>query len=309
MGPYDDEQQLNPPIGDARQEAHEEPQPVAESVEQYVRLHEHIERLRADRRPRLPGQLSDDEIRAYQMAALFRAAAPRADAPDPVFVSRLLDELAQLQPAPAAPDKGPQTPSLQTSATRPAEVPRKRRTVSRRGIIARGLGAVAAAAVAGVAGGMAVEHRLTQTSGSPPAQVDLVPPGGGVWVAVAKADAIPVGGVLRFTSDYIVGFVRHTETGFSALSGVCTHMGCMLLWNPTPRTFDCPCHGGRFSEDGTSAPSSSWPYKPLPSLLTRVEDGQVQVYVVPPATPTTADPTQQYGERAQVQDRPGEARG
>jgi len=304
MGPYDDEQQLNPPTadGDARHKAHDEPQPVAESVEQYVRLHEHIERLRADRRPRQPGRLSEDEVRAYQMAALFRAAAPGANDPDPVFVSRLLGELADSRPAPAETDQ-----SGQSGETTPAPVPtakaaRTRRTVSRRGILARGLGAAAAAAVVGVAGGMAVERRLDKTPNVGPLTADLVPAGSGVWVSVAKADAIPVGGVLRFTTDYIVGFVRHTETGFSALSGVCTHMGCILKWNPTPRTFDCPCHGGRFSEDGSSAPSSSWTYRPLPTLGTRVEDGQVQVYVVPPVTPMAADPTQQYGDRTRVQD-------
>ena len=31
----------------------------------------------------------------------------------------------------------------------------------------------------------------------------------------------------------------------------CPHMGCALKWNPQERSWDCPCHGSRFSESGT----------------------------------------------------------
>lgn len=30
----------------------------------------------------------------------------------------------------------------------------------------------------------------------------------------------------------------------------CPHMGCALKWNPAERSFDCPCHGSRFDQDG-----------------------------------------------------------
>ncbi len=30
----------------------------------------------------------------------------------------------------------------------------------------------------------------------------------------------------------------------------CPHMGCALNWNPEEHSWDCPCHGSRFDEDG-----------------------------------------------------------
>jgi Rieske Fe-S protein len=249
---------------------------ATEQVEDYLRLEEHITRLQANRRPRRPPRLPPDHVRVYQTAALFRAAAPAAAEPDPEFAAQLRARL----------EREAQQGHGAATAGRP-----RARSVSRRNLLAGGLTAAAAAA-AGVAAGVGLDR--TDHGAAPTTwNTQLVP--NGVWTALFPAGELPVGGVRRFATDQVVGFVRHTAAGFEALSGACTHMGCLVVWNNTARTFDCPCHGGRFLENGWAAPSSPVAYRPLPAIATRVAGGLVQVYVPQPsaATPnidTSAEP-------------------
>lgn len=34
-------------------------------------------------------------------------------------------------------------------------------------------------------------------------------------------------------------------------SATCSHLGCTVNWNKDATEFQCPCHGGRFAEDGS----------------------------------------------------------
>lgn len=71
-----------------------------------------------------------------------------------------------------------------------------------------------------------------------------------------------------------VGVVR-TEKGFRAFSLICTHLGCIVQWNGTGRTFDCPCHAGSFDTEGRVVAGP--PPKPLPEYKVSVVQGEIIV--------------------------------
>ncbi len=50
------------------------------------------------------------------------------------------------------------------------------------------------------------------------------------------------------------------------LSAICPHMGCIVAWNSAERTWDCPCHGSRFTSHGALITG------PAESGLTRLDD-------------------------------------
>lgn len=44
---------------------------------------------------------------------------------------------------------------------------------------------------------------------------------------------------------------RDSEGTPHLLCAVCPHLGCIVAWNESELTWDCPCHGSRFEADGT----------------------------------------------------------
>lgn len=47
-----------------------------------------------------------------------------------------------------------------------------------------------------------------------------------------------------------VGAFRDEQGQLHMVDTTCTHMGCELTWNDAERTWDCPCHGSRFTYEG-----------------------------------------------------------
>ncbi|MBT1707550.1 FAD-dependent oxidoreductase [Fulvivirgaceae bacterium PWU5] len=47
-----------------------------------------------------------------------------------------------------------------------------------------------------------------------------------------------------------IALSRDSEGALHAVSPTCTHMGCHVAWNLAEQSWDCPCHGARYSPDG-----------------------------------------------------------
>jgi glycine/D-amino acid oxidase-like deaminating enzyme/nitrite reductase/ring-hydroxylating ferredoxin subunit len=74
------------------------------------------------------------------------------------------------------------------------------------------------------------------------------------WLARPEADSVRK---LKRGDGMIIGSrgkkraVFRDENGkLCQLSPVCTHLGCLVRWNPAESTWDCPCHGSRFKPTG-----------------------------------------------------------
>ena len=47
-----------------------------------------------------------------------------------------------------------------------------------------------------------------------------------------------------------VGVFKDDDGSLHVVDTTCTHMGCELNWNSAEKSWDCPCHGSRFTYDG-----------------------------------------------------------
>lgn len=70
-------------------------------------------------------------------------------------------------------------------------------------------------------------------------------PGGGSLHDLGPGE----GAVLDHDGEKVAAY-NDPAQGLRAMSARCTHLGCIVAFNTAERTFDCPCHGSRFDNDG-----------------------------------------------------------
>lgn len=58
------------------------------------------------------------------------------------------------------------------------------------------------------------------------------------------------GKIISFEGNSVAAY-KSPEGEIYCLNPVCPHMGCNVAWNTAEKSWDCPCHGSRFSYDGT----------------------------------------------------------
>jgi nitrite reductase/ring-hydroxylating ferredoxin subunit len=57
------------------------------------------------------------------------------------------------------------------------------------------------------------------------------------------------GGILRDGLSKLAVY-KDLDGGVTRRSAVCTHVGCVVHWNPFEKCWDCPCHGSQFAPGG-----------------------------------------------------------
>jgi cytochrome b6-f complex iron-sulfur subunit len=128
------------------------------------------------------------------------------------------------------------------------------------------LNGIAGAAISIAAVGAAavsIEYLSPNVLFEPPTSFTIGPP-----------ETYPLNSVTLMLEQQI--YVVRTSAGFSALSAICTHLGCITRWDPNIDLIACPCHGSRFKKDGTVAHGPA--PRPLPHFAMRImPDGDLMV--------------------------------
>ena len=95
-------------------------------------------------------------------------------------------------------------------------------------------------------------------------------------IFAGKMSDIPVNGykIVRFNKKPVI--LIHTDTGeIKAFSAVCTHLGCIVDFEPENKRFHCNCHDSLYDLDGKNY---SGPAKlPLAPFKVEIKDNDISI--------------------------------
>jgi Rieske Fe-S protein len=91
-----------------------------------------------------------------------------------------------------------------------------------------------------------------------------------ITIRVARDD-----GYAQIVDRQVVFLVKTGEAQVTALSSVCTHLGCRVSWDAEKELLLCPCHGGAFDRAGTVKDGP--PPAPLATVPVRIDGDRIQV--------------------------------
>ena len=94
---------------------------------------------------------------------------------------------------------------------------------------------------------------------------------------IVPLDRVAVGGTFLFdypTAQDPAILVRLDDREVVAFSQKCTHLGCVVYFEPDEHRWHCPCHEGNFDER-TGAVLSGPPTRPLGRIAVEIRGGEV----------------------------------
>lgn len=94
-------------------------------------------------------------------------------------------------------------------------------------------------------------------------------------IDVASLADLKAKGSVRFHFGREPCILIHANGQLHALSVVCTHLGCLVEWNPQARQLTCPCHRAAFGLEGNVIEGP--PPRPLTSFTVAVVGDRVLV--------------------------------
>ncbi len=86
---------------------------------------------------------------------------------------------------------------------------------------------------------------------------------------------VPIGGAKTIRHQGKPYVVVRTGKGIHAIDAICTHLGCVLYWEPQLKQLACPCHAAFFDLSGNviSGPAP----RPQPTATVQVLGDQIVV--------------------------------